>query len=129
MVTRAANSLHYGVVFIMQIKAVMRYVRVSPTKVRRLADLVRGESVANGLEQLRFLPHRGARLLEKLIHSARSNAEEQGVRSTADLIIGVANVDSGPTLKRMQPHARGMGFEIKKRTSHITVVVRNANPE
>lgn len=108
----------------MNISAVMRHVRISPTKVRRLADLVRGKTISNGLECLRFLPHRGARLLEKLLLSAKANAEDLGARSSADFVIGVASVDSGPTLKRMQPHARGIGFEIRKRTSHIKVVVR-----
>lgn len=113
----------------MNISAVMRYVRISPTKVRRLADLVRGKTISSGLECLRFLPHRGARLLEKLILSAKANAEDLGARGSADFVIDVASVDSGPTLKRMQPHARGMGFEIKKRTSHITVVVRGVSAE
>lgn len=113
----------------MNISAVMRHVRISPTKVRRLADLVRGKSVSSGLECLRFLPHRGARLLEKLILSAKANADDLGARGSSDFVIGVASVDSGPTLKRMQPHARGMGFEIRKRTSHITVVVRGIAAE
>lgn len=113
----------------MNISAVMRYVRVSPTKVRRLADLVRGKTIAGGLECLKYLPHRGARLLEKLILSAKANADDLGARGSEDFVISVASVDSGPTLKRMQPHARGMGFEIKKRTSHITVVVRGVAAE
>lgn len=113
----------------MRFSAVMKHVRISPTKVRRLADLVRGKTITSALECLRFLPHRGARLLEKLIYSVKANAEDLGVRGAVDFIIGSATVDSGPTLKRMQPHARGMGFEIKKRTSHITVVVRDVATE
>ncbi len=113
----------------MKITAMMRHVRVSPTKVRRLADLVRGKTIAGGLESLKFQPHRGARLLEKVILSAKANADDLGVRGSEDLLIGVASVDSGPTLKRMQPHARGMGFEIKKRSSHITVVVHGLASE
>ena len=102
---------------------------MSPTKVRRLADLVRGMTISGGLDRLRFLPHRGARLLEKLILSAKANADDLGARGSEDFVIGVASVDSGPTLKRMQPHARGMGFEIKKRSSHITVVVQGVASE
>lgn len=111
----------------MNITATMRHVRISPTKVRRLADLVRGKTVNDGLECLRFLPHRGARIIEKAIHSAKANAEDLGVRGTAEMLITVASVDSGPTLKRMQPHARGMGFEIKKRTSHLTIVLNSSS--
>lgn len=113
----------------MNYSAVMKHVRVSPTKVRRLADLVRGKTIAGGLECLKYLPHRGARLMEKVILSAKANADDLGVRGSEDLLIGIASVDSGPTLKRMQPHARGMGFEIKKRSSHITVVVHGAESE
>ena len=128
MDTRAVNDATQGAKT-MKISAVMRHVRISPTKVRRLADLVRGKTIADGLESLRFLPHRGARLLEKVILSAKANAEDLGARSSEEFLIGVASVDSGPTLKRMQPHARGMGFEIKKRSSHITVVVQGIAPE
>lgn len=113
----------------MKISAVMKHVRVSPTKIRRLADLVRGKTIANGLEQLKFLPQRGARLMEKVILSAKANADDLGARGSEDFLIGVASVDSGPTLKRMQPHARGIGFEIKKRSSHITVVLHGAASE
>lgn len=108
----------------MNITASMRYVRISPTKIRRIANLIRGKTIAKGLDCLKFLPHRGARMLEKVILSAKANADDLGVRGSSDMLIGVASVDGGPTLKRMQPHARGMGFEIKKRTSHITVTVR-----
>ena len=107
----------------MQISAVMRNSRMSPTKIRRIADLVRGKTAQVGLECLRFLPHRGARLLEKVILSARANAEDRGLRGIDELLIKVASVDGGATLTRMQPHARGIGFEIKKRTSHITIVL------
>ena len=107
----------------MKVSAIMRNVRVSPTKIRRLADLVRGKTIAKGLENLKFLPHRGARLMEKIILSAKANAEDLGARRSEDFRIDVASVDSGSTMKRMQPHARGIGFEIKKRSSHIKVVL------
>jgi len=107
----------------MKIQSIMRNVRIAPTKVRHLADLVRGKTIEDSLDSLRFLPHRGARLLEKVINSAKANAEDRGVRGVGELMIEVANVDSGSTLKRMQPHARGVGFAIKKRTSHIKIVL------
>ena len=124
MATRVESNLGQDVSS-MKISAVMRHVRVSPTKVRRLADLVRGKTIAEGLLCLRFLPHRGARMMEKAIQSAKANADDLGVRVPQEFLIRVASVDSGPTLKRMQPHARGMGFEIKKRPSHITVVIES----
>ena len=92
-------------------------------KIQQLAAVVRGQNVVAGLAALRFLPHRGARVLEKAVRSAVANAEDRGVRNVESLIISSAIVNSGPTLKRIQPHARGMGFMIKKRTSHITVAV------
>ena len=116
--TRVASK---GLGVDMKSVAVMKYVRMSPTKIRRVADLVRGRTVSDCVAVLRCLPHRGARLLEALIRSAKANAEEMGSRSSDELRVVVASVDSGPTLKRMQPHARGIGFEIKKRMSHITV--------
>lgn len=105
----------------MDYRATIRYCRISPTKVRHLANLVRGRSARAGLETLRYLPHRGARLLEKALRSAIANAEEANERNADALIVLKAGVDSGPTLKRIQPHARGMGFMIKKRMSHISV--------
>ena len=109
----------------MDYRASIRYCRISPTKVRHIADLIRGRSARVGLETLRYLPHRGARMLEKALKSAIANAEEANVRNADALIVTTAGVDTGPTLKRIQPHARGMGFMIKKRMSHITVAVRS----
>ena len=110
----------------MRVVSVLKYVRMSPTKIRRLADVVRGRSVADSFSVLSCLPHRGARLLEDVIRTARANADELGVRSSGEMRVVVASVDSGPTLKRMQPHARGIGFEIKKRMSHITVELESS---
>ena len=111
----------------MDYQAVIRYARISPTKLRHIAALVRGRSARDGLETLRYLPHRGARMLEKALKSAIANAEEQNVRNADSLLVTKAGVDTGPTLKRIQPHARGMGFMIKKRMSHITVAI--SSPE
>lgn len=107
----------------MSYKAIHRFARISPYKVRHLATLIRGKTVADGLDALRFLPHRGARMLEKVLESARANAEDRGARNVESLIIIEAKIDGGPMFKRIQPHARGMGFLIKKRFSHITVAV------
>jgi large subunit ribosomal protein L22 len=107
----------------MSYRAVHRFARIAPTKVRPLATLIRGKTVSDGLDALRYLPHRGARMLEKVLESARANAEDRGARNVESLIIVEAKVDGGPMFKRIQPHARGMGFLIKKRFSHITVAV------
>lgn len=107
----------------MSFKAIHRFARIAPTKVRHLATLIRGKTVAEGLDSLKYLPHRGARMLEKVLESARANAEDRGARNVESLIIVEAKVDGGPMFKRIQPHARGMGFLIKKRFSHITVAV------
>lgn len=107
----------------MDYRATIRFARISPYKVRQLARLLRGQTAREGLETLKFLPHRGARMLEKALKSAIANAEEGRVRNADALVVRSATVDSGPTLKRIQPHARGMGFMIKKRMSHITVSV------
>jgi len=107
----------------MSYRAVHRFARIAPTKLRHLATLIRGKTVSHGLDALRYLPHRGARMLEKVLESARANAEDRGARNVESLVIVEAKVDGGPMFKRIQPHARGMGFLIKKRFSHITVAV------
>lgn len=99
----------------------LRFARIAPTKVHHVLDLVRGKTVDAGLDALRFMPHRSARMIEKLIKSARANAEDRGERNVGSLVVTTATAGSGPTLKRIQPHARGMGFMIKKRFTHITI--------
>lgn len=99
----------------------LQYARIAPTKVHLVLDLVRGKTVDAGLDALRFIPNRSARMIEKLIKSARANAEDRGERNVGSLFVSTATAGSGPTLKRIQPHARGMGFMIKKRFTHITI--------
>lgn len=99
----------------------LKFARIAPTKVHHVLDLVRGKTVDAGLDALRYMPHRSARMVEKLIKSARANAEDQGERNVGSLFVKTAIAGSGPTLKRIQPHARGMGFMIKKRFTHITI--------
>jgi len=103
--------------------AIHRFARISPRKVRRLADLVRGKFADEALDILRFQPHRGARLLEKVIRSALGNAEHQQAAGVDDLIVVDARIDGGPMFKRIRPRARGMAFGIKRRTSHIRVAL------
>jgi large subunit ribosomal protein L22 len=93
--------------------------------VRPLADLVRGKNADEALEILRYMPHRGARMLEKVIKSALGNAEEARDADVRDLVVTDARVDDGPMFKRVRPRARGMAFMIKRRMSHIRVALDN----
>jgi large subunit ribosomal protein L22 len=105
----------------MPYEATHRFAKISPRKVRPLADLIRGKFADEALEILQFQPHRGARLLEKVLRSAMSNAEDQRAADLHDLIVVDVRVDGGPMFKRMQPKSRGMASIIKKRMSHIRV--------
>ena len=105
------------------IKALHRHARISATKVRPFADLIRGLSASEGVEALRYVPNRGARFLEKVLKSAIANAEDRGVRNPDRLTILECRVDGGPMMKRVQPRARGMAFIIRRRTAHIHVGV------
>jgi large subunit ribosomal protein L22 len=103
--------------------ATHRFVRIGARKVRPLADLIRGKHADEALEILQFQPHRGARLLEKVLKSALGNAEEQREPNVEDLVVVDARVDEGPMFKRVRPRARGMAFMVKRRMSHIRVAV------
>lgn len=107
----------------MQTKSSVKYVRMSPLKVRRVLDQIRGKKALEAQTMLNFLPHASARVLEKILKSAIANAENNHQVPAAKLFVREAFVDQGPTLKRFQPHAQGRAFPIKKRTSHITIVV------
>jgi len=109
-------------------KASHRFAQISPRKVRPLVDLVRGEYASDALDILRYQPQRGARMLEKVIRSALGSAQDpdqtRGQRIDIDrLVVAEARVDGGPMYKRIQPRARGMAFLIRKRMSHIHVVL------
>ena len=110
----------------MAFKATHRYARISARKVRPLADLVRGKFADEALDLLKYQPHRGARLLEKVLRSAVGNAQDpdqnrgQSVNPER-LVVTEAKIDGGPTFRRIRPRARGMAYGILKRTAHITV--------
>jgi len=108
----------------MEAKAVARYVRVSPRKARLLVDLIRGKSIADAQAILKFSPRAAAEVVEKVLNSAVANAEKNLHIKADGLFVGSTFVDEGPTLKRIQPRAMGRAFRINKRTSHITVVVK-----
>lgn len=104
-------------------RAIHRHARISARKVRPLADLIRGQRVDEALSILRYQPHRGARLLEKVLQSAKGNAEAQRAPNLAGLRVIDARVDGGPSFKRLRPRARGMAHVVTKRYSHISVEV------
>ena len=103
--------------------ATHRFAQISARKVRPLANLIRGKHADEALDILKYMPHRGARMLEKVLKSALGNAEDRRSQNIGDLVVIDARVDGGPIVKRIQPHARGMAFMIKKRMSHIRVTV------
>lgn len=110
----------------MSFRASHKHARISASKVRPMANLVRGKFADEALAILQYQPNRGARLLEKVIRSAIGNAQDPDQNSgrvigLEDLVLTVARVDGGPMFKRIRPRARGMAFLIKKRTSHIHV--------
>ncbi len=106
----------------MQVKAIARYTRVSPQKVRKVAGAIKGKPVEAGLNALQFMPQKSAAIIAKVIRSAAANAEVEGM-DVDELTIKVVTADQGPSLKRFRARAQGRGARIIKRTSHITVVL------
>jgi large subunit ribosomal protein L22 len=104
-------------------KAVARYVRIAPRKVRLVVDLIRGKEVGEAIAILRHTPKSSSPVLEKLLNSAVANAENNHQMNVNNLVISEAYVDEGPTLKRFHPRAMGRASRINKRTSHITIVL------
>ncbi|MQA60374.1 MAG: 50S ribosomal protein L22 [Actinophytocola sp.] len=102
-----------------------RFVRDSPMKVRRVIELVKGRSVSDALATLRFTPQAASDQLAKVIQSAAANAENNLGLDPETLWVANATADEGPTLKRIRPRAQGRAFRIRKRTSHITVVLES----
>jgi large subunit ribosomal protein L22 len=111
-----------------QALATARYVRMTPMKCRRVVDLVRGLPVQEALDILRFAPQAASEPVGKVVASAVANAENNRELDRRSLFISAAYVDEGPTLKRFRPRAQGRAYRIRKRTSHITVVVE-ARPD
>ena len=102
-----------------------RYVRVAPMKVRRVVDVVRGMKADEAIATLRFAPQAASEPVSKVIASAVANAENNKNLDRETLWVSQAYVDEGPTLKRFRPRAQGRAYRIRKRTSHITVVVES----
>ncbi len=108
-------------------RAVARHVRISPNKARRVINLVRGLPAKEALTVLQFAPQAASETVYKVLESAIANAETTEGLDRSDLVVSVAQVDEGPTMKRWRPRAQGRATRINKRTSHITLVVEPAS--
>ncbi|HHV72339.1 MAG TPA: 50S ribosomal protein L22 [Clostridia bacterium] len=108
----------------MEAKAVARYIRISPRKARIVLDLIRGKDVREALAILKYTPKAAAPIIEKVVKSAIANAEHNYDLDGDNLYIAQAYANEGPTLKRFRPRAQGRAARINKRTSHITVVLK-----
>ena len=108
----------------MESRAMLRYARITPRKARRVVDLIRNRTAGDALLYLRFMPYRGAHFVAKLLKSAISNAEQKKAVNPEAMKITKAYVDQGPVMKRMEPRAMGRANVIRKRTSHITIVLK-----
>lgn len=107
----------------MKVRAQAKYIRQSPFKVRRVLDLVRGLPVEEAEQVLAHVNRRAAEPIVKVLRSAVANAEHNHSLDSGDLVVAEAYADEGPTLRRFQPRARGRANRIRKRTSHITIIV------
>ncbi len=108
----------------MEFRAKLKYVRMGPRKIRRVAELVKGMPVEEAMETLYFIPKAAARPLMQTIKSATSNAlnaEDSGKMRTEDLFIKEIRIDGGPIWKRIRPAPMGRAYRIRKRTSHLSV--------
>src|SRR5215212_11309679 len=110
-------------------RAVARYVRISPYKVRQVLDLIRGYDTERAKEILKFCERDAAIVVGKLLDSAVANAEHDHAMVADELFVSACYADEGPTLKRWRPRARGRATRIRKRTCHITIIVSRLSEE
>lgn len=107
----------------MEAKSSLKYARIGTFKARLVADLVRGQEVNSAVRDLTFSTKKAAGIIKKLIESAAANAENKQVMNVDNLYVKTITVDEGPFLKRFRPRAQGRASGIKKKTSHINVVL------
>jgi large subunit ribosomal protein L22 len=107
----------------MEAKATIRYIRIAPRKARLVVDVIRGKKAGEALNSLKFMTQHASFVIEKLLKSAIANAEQKNLGDVDDLRITKAFVDQGPTMKRVMARAMGRANIIKKKTSHITLVL------
>jgi large subunit ribosomal protein L22 len=103
--------------------ATHRFARISVRKLLPILDLIRGKYADDAVDILKWMPHRGARMIEQVLKSAMANAEDKGVRNVGDLIVAEIRGDGGPMFKRLMPRARGMAYMIRRRSSHINIIL------
>ena len=107
----------------MEARAQARYVRVTPMKARRVVDLIRGMSAADAQAVLQFAPQAASEPVGKVLASAVANATNNHAMDPRELVVSAAFVDEGPTMKRIRPRAQGRAYRIRKRSSHITLIL------
>ena len=107
----------------MEAKAVAKYVRMSPIKLKPVTDLVRGKDLNEALNILKFTPGKGSEIVEKVVKSAAANAENNFDMNPDNLYVAEVYANQGPTMKRVRPRAQGRAYRIEKRMSHITIVL------
>ena len=108
-------------------KAILKYARISSRKVKIVADLIRGKKVDEALAIVKFTPKASSVIIEKLLKSAIANAENNHGMNRGNLVVSEIYANQGPTLKRIRPAAKGSAVRIRKRTCHITIVVKEEN--
>ncbi len=108
----------------MEARATAKYIRVSPRKIKTVIDLIRGKDLGEALNILNFTPKAASQPVKKLIQSAAANAENNYDMNVENLYVAEIQANQGPTLKRYRPRAQGRATQILKRTSHITVVLK-----
>lgn len=111
----------------LEARAILRYARISSRKVKIVADLIRGKKVDEALAIIKFTPKASSEILEKLLKSAIANAENNHGMKHENLYIAEIYANQGPTLKRIRPAAKGSAVRIRKRTCHITIVLKEEN--
>ena len=105
-------------------RAILKFARISSRKVKIVADLIRGKKVDEALSIIKFTPKASSEILEKLLKSAVANAENNHGMNRGNLVVSEIYANQGPTMKRIRPAAKGSAVRIRKRTSHITIVVK-----
>ena len=109
---------------VLEATATLRFARISARKVKIVADLIRGKNVDEALAIVKFTPKASSELIEKLLKSAIANAENNHGMNRGNLVVSEIYANQGPTMKRIRPAAKGSAVRIRKRTSHITIKVR-----
>ncbi len=113
----------------MEAKAVEKFIRISPRKLRYVADAIRAKRVDDAVDLLTFTTKKAALIIRKAVQSAAANATENHKMNEDDLVVEKIFINEGPMLKRFRPRARGRATKIRKRTSHLTVIVSDGREE